>query len=44
MGARNLFNPFGDKGSHTIDIAVGAVIDDKDLHALVSFPQRRFAA
>src|SRR5262249_22260630 len=44
LGARNLFHPFGNKGSHTVDIAVGAVIDDQDLHAFVSFPQWRFAA
>src|SRR5262249_13946741 len=44
LDARNLLDPFGDKVSHAVYIAVSAVIDDKDLHASVSFPLRRFAA
>src|SRR4030095_16798449 len=39
LGCRNFFHPFSNKSSNTVDMAVGAVIDDKNLHPLVSFPK-----
>jgi hypothetical protein len=33
LGAGHLANAFGDELGHAIDVAVGAVVDDQDVHA-----------
>src|SRR5262249_23143649 len=42
LGSRDLFHAFGNMGGHTVDMAIGAVVDDEDLHACITFP--RYAA
>jgi hypothetical protein len=42
-GSHNLFNAFSNMGSHAVDMAIGAVVDDEDLHACIPFPPPLFA-